>query len=552
MKINFWNTKVSFLFIFLFFSLYFIIGLLIYEDYGISIDEPIHRTFGYYWYFWLLKFFSINSENITLIEKNFLSADPDWVMHLLNGESLWYGPFFDLLTVFLEDKLNITDTKNIYQFRHLINFIFFYLSSVCLFFLLKFRFKNNLLSFTGVIFYVTAPRIFAESFYNPKDIIFMSLSVFCIFYSLKSLENFKILNLLKLSLFCAVATNVRIIGIIFPVIFFFLFFINSFEIKNYLKKNLFLFLYFILSYFTFLIILWPYLWIDTFSNLINAFTAYKNVVGGTNFYLGEYISSKHLPWHYIFVWVGITLPIIYLPLIIYSIFLVIKKFFINFLLIKKNELLFKKKNENYDFFLLIYLLLPIFYFITLNKPLIGGWRYLYFIFPALIYFVIFSIDKIINLKISLFLRNFFFILIFFSIFYNIYILVKLHPFQNIYFNNFVEKKANQLFEVDYWGLANADAINRILKDINQNKSNSIRTLSFTPLHYSAFLINDPLINKIKFSGTVNNNQEYIFTNYVYENNPKLLKKYNLPENYFKFFSFKIGNVLIYDIFKKKL
>jgi hypothetical protein len=552
MKINFWNAKVNFLFIFLFFFLYFIIGLLIYEDYGISIDEPIHRAFGYYWYFWLLKFFSFNSENIILIEKKFLSADPDWVMHLLNGESLWYGPFFDLLTVFLEDKLNITDTKNIYQFRHLINFIFFYLSSVCLFFLLKFRFKNNLLSFTGVIFYVTAPRIFAESFYNPKDIIFMSLSVFCIFYSLKSLENFKILNLLKLSLFCAVATNVRIIGIIFPVIFFFLFFINSFEIKNYLKKNLFLFLYFILSYFTFLIILWPYLWIDTFSNLINAFTAYKNVVGGTNFYLGEYISSKHLPWHYIFVWVGITLPIIYLPLIIYSIFLVIKKFFINFLLIKKNELLFKKKNENYDFFLLIYLLLPIFYFITLNKPLIGGWRYLYFIFPALIYFVIFSIDKIINLKISLFLGNLFFILIFFSIFYNIYILVKLHPFQNIYFNNFVEKKANQLFEVDYWGLANADAINRILKDINQNKSNSIRTLSFTPLHYSAFLINDPLINKIKFSGTVNNNQEYIFTNYVYENNPKLLKKYNLPENYFNFFSFKIGNVLIYDIFKKKL
>ena len=524
MKINFWNTKVSFLFIFLFFFLYFIIGLLIYEDYGISIDEPIHRTFGYYWYYWLLKFFSFNYENIILVEKKFLSADPDWVMHLLNGESLWYGPIFDLLTVFLEDKLNITDTKNIYQFRHLINFIFFYLSSVCLFFLLKFRFKNNLLSFTGVIFYVTAPRIFAESFYNPKDIIFMSLSVFCIFYSLKSLENFKILNLLKLSLFCAVATN----------------------------SSIFSGVYVILSYFTFLIILWPYLWIDTFSNLINAFTAYKNVVGGTNFYLGEYISSKHLPWHYIFVWVGITLPIIYLPLIIYSIFLVIKKFFINFLLIKKNELLFKKKNENYDFFLLIYLLLPIFYFITLNKPLIGGWRYLYFIFPALIYFVIFSIDKIINLKISLFLRNFFFILIFFSIFYNIYILVKLHPFQNIYFNNFVEKKANQLFEVDYWGLANADAINRILKDINQNKSNSIRTLSFTPLHYSAFLINDPLINKIKFSGTVNNNQEYIFTNYVYENNPKLLKKYNLPENYFKFFSFKIGNVLIYDIFKKKL
>jgi hypothetical protein len=552
MKLNLWNIKINFYLIILFFSIYFSIGLLVYKDYGLSIDEPIHRTLGYYWYLWLLKFFLINSESVILIENKFLSTDQEFIKILLKGDSLWYGPFFDLLTVFLEDKFNIVNLKEIYQFRHFINFIFFYSSSICLFFLLKFRFKNNLLSLIGVIFYISTPRFFAESFYNPKDIIFMSIGVFCLFYILKSLHELKILNLLILSFCCSLATNVRIMGIVFPVIFLFFFLINSLEIKNFFKKNLFLILFFLSFYFIFLILLWPYLWNDTISHLFNVFTAYKKVVGGTNFYLGEDISSKYLPWHYIFVWIAITIPLIYIPFILHTLFLVINKFFLNFLSIKKEGNLFKNKIEVYDFLFLIYFFLPIFYFISFNKPLIGGWRYLYFIFPSMIYFLIFSIDKIINFRTNLIFKNFFFILIFFTLLNNMFVLVKYHPFQNIYFNNLVEKKANQLFDIDYWGLANANAVSKIITDINTNKIATIRTSSFVPLHYSAYIIDDPLVGNLKFTGTINNNQDYIFTNYIYEQNPLLLKKYALPENFYKFLSFKVGDILIYDVYKRKL
>ena len=552
MKINLWNIKIKFYYIILFFLIYFFIGLLVYKDYGVSIDEPIHRTFGYYWYLWLAKFFSSNAESIILIERKFLSTDQEWVKNLLNGDSLWYGPFFDLFVVFLEDKFNIINPKKIYEFRHFVNFLFFYLSSICLFFLLKLRFKNSLLSLIGIIFYISAPRFFAESFYNPKDIIFMSIGVFCLFYTLKSLKNFKILNLLILSFFCALATNVRIMGIIFPIILFIFFFFNSLEIKNFFKKKFFFIFIFIFSYFIFTILLWPYLWNNTFSNLLNVFTAYQKIIGGTNFYLGEYISSKYLPWHYIFVWIAVTIPFIYLPLILHSLFLIIRKFILNFLSIKKEVKLFQNKIDEYDFLFLLFFFLPIFYFITFNKPLIGGWRYLYFIFPSIIYFVIYSIDKIINFKENLVLKNSIFVLIFFCILNNFFILIKFHPFQNIYFNKLVEKKANQLFDIDYWGLANANAISKILKEISPNEIYSIRTLSFVPLHYSIYIIDNSLLDNLKFTGTVNNNQDYIFTNYVYEQNPLLLRKYDLPKNYYKFLSLKVGDILIYDVFKKKL
>ena len=47
---------------------------------------------------------------------------------------------------------------------------------------------------------------------------------------------------------------------------------------------------------------------------------------------------------------------------------------------------------------------------------------------------------------------------------NIYNLVTLHPFQYVYFNSIFEKKANKLFEIDYWGLSNKFSLEKIVKD----------------------------------------------------------------------------------------
>ena len=54
---------------------------------------------------------------------------------------------------------------------------------------------------------------------------------------------------------------------------------------------------------------------------------------------------------------------------------------------------------------------------------------------------------------------------------------------------------------------------------------NLRTASFTPLGYSKKIMKRDDLNKLKLQGTVDNNQEYIFTNYVYERNPKYTKKY---------------------------
>ena len=46
-------------FIYLFFVSFFLIGILISDDYGISIDEPFHRSLGYFYIYKYLKIFQI-------------------------------------------------------------------------------------------------------------------------------------------------------------------------------------------------------------------------------------------------------------------------------------------------------------------------------------------------------------------------------------------------------------------------------------------------------------------------------------------------------------
>ena len=82
--------------------------------------------------------------------------------------------------------------------------------------------------------------------------------------------------------------------------------------------------------------------------------------------------------------------------------------------------------------------------------------------------------------------------------------------------------------------------------IEHTKEISIRIASFTPLGYGKYIINSEKLKNVNFSGNDALNQDYI-----YEADPKFLKKYFISENYEKFFTLKRGNIIINEIYKKK-
>ena len=545
-----YKYKYSNILIYLFFLFFLIAGSLIYKSFGLSIDEPFHRTSGYFWFYILAKKIFPLWDQLVDLKKSI--EQMEWSEQFFRGQFNEYGPLFDLFSVGLEKIFGITSAKGAYELKHLLTFLTFFISGIYFFKIISERFKNEIFSLLIVFFYFTSPRIFAESFYNCKDIIFMSFWVISIFYFFKSFEKNSLKNLILFSLFAAFATQIRIMGIQLIFFYLFYFFCQSLEEKKFLKKNSIYLINTLFFYFLFLYIFWPFLWGNPIQNLIKTFLTFSNYEWGLKvFYLGEYINADNLPWHYTIVWIFITSPLIYIFFFLIGFGKTFKLFFNNLTSISEgNEnKLWANNNQKKDFFIIFFLLTPILSVVLLNSTLYGGWRHLYFVYPSIIYliavgieFSYFKIKKKISNKV---------IIIFISILVscNFYTIIKLHPYQNIYFNSLVENKANKYFEIDYWGLANHEALEFIIKDKNNGDLVTIRTASFTPLNYSKKIINIDE-ETYKFGGTTHANQDYIFTNYHYEKNPKYEKKYLIPKNYQKVFTIQRGNVIINEIYKK--
>ena len=58
------------------------------------------------------------------------------------------------------------------------------------------RFSNINIALVGTLFYVLSPWIYASSFFNNKDLVFLSLKTIALYYCFKSLEKINYKNLI--------------------------------------------------------------------------------------------------------------------------------------------------------------------------------------------------------------------------------------------------------------------------------------------------------------------------------------------------------------------
>ena len=128
-----------------------------------------------------------------------------------------------------------------------------------------------------------------------------------------------------------------------------------------------------------------------------------------------------------------------------------------------------------------------------------------------------------------------------------------HPYQNIYFNSIFSKNVkniNEKFEIDYWGLSGKKALNYILSLEKNSNSVSIGVASYLQLDKSKKLLNKKDREKIKIVGQEYEKADYIYTNFMSEVDKKYNDKYNIPKSFSKIETFKMDNILVYEIYKK--
>lgn len=537
------KLKNNYIYILLFFIS--IIGVYTYQDYGVGIEEHFQRKSGFYWLNYLLSFTDFDVLKKTSFNK--LEEIKLFSPGLFPIEEFgFYGVLFDVPMAFIETFFEINMPIDYFYLRHISIFFIFLLSSFCFYKIIETRFQNTNLALVGFIFYTFSPRIYGNIFFDNKDIFFLSIFTINIFFFLKYLKKKNYLNLIFFASLCALSTSSRIIGLLIPISFLILIIFENLNSKN-LKKEFLKLIIFLITFFSILIIHWPYLWTLNLNQIANFFQPFFYAMNPWVFFNGEFYQSKYLPYSYIPVWIVITTPFYIFLFFILGFYRHAKRVFIRFLNVKEKSInnydIWRSRNEKFDFFLFINFLLVILLYIAINPALLSGWRHFYFLNIFIIFYSCYFLQvTFINQKKKIILS----ILIFLSLF-TIYENYKYHPFQSVYFNNFISNKFKEKFEIDTQSLSRVHAVKELLKEEGEL---NIATASWTPLENARSLIPSSEWKRLNFVGTEYDQANFIYSNFYYEVNINYNKKYEIPENFSLYKTFKIDGTRIYSIYKK--
>lgn len=513
-----------------------LVGVLIFRDYGMSFDEPVSRDNGGISLRYVLE----------RLYPSLIQSDPilkDIAIPLNSYRDRDYGVAFDMPVFAIERLLSFNDSSEQFYLRHLLTFFVFWLSSIAFFQIARLRYPDGHLALIGTFFYFISPRIFSESFYNNKDIVFMSLGVICTLTLLKFLKNPSLRNAAFHAMVSALTIDIRITGVIFPALTIVFFLLNT-QARTWAwplvacRALAYLALTLVVT-----IICWPWLWDAPLAKLKLAFLNMSNFRWPNfNLYLGQYVSAQKLPWHYPIVWIVTTTPPIYLLLASVGFLRIVEQFY------KLGLSVFTSFRSMIDYVAFSILFGSLTAVIFLNSTLYDGWRQLYFVYPALLILSLSGVASIVAIlsKLGLlWVRCFYFGLVVCVSMTAIW-MINAHPYQNVYFNLLAPRQWSDYFDGDYWGLSNLEGLKFIAKHDGQNP---IRVAALGANSIAQSLMLMPAETRSRFEFVANEDAaDYLITNFRF-----LAPSENiiLKEHWKKIYSVTIDNNDILNVFTKR-
>lgn len=412
-----------------FFIALFCIGALAFPAYGVSWDEP-------------------NQFRVSEKAYQYVFHGEPWPT--IVGER-FYGTVFELPAAVVGHLLELNDGRSILLLRHFLTFVYFFIGTIFFYLLCKRLFSSTWMGLLGAVVLVLSPRIFADAFYNSKDL--PNLSVFIIaMYTLVRFSDEENSKWMAIHAFAsALAIGIRLTSFLVPAFTgFFLLLHVLHGIKSgrseFGKRAGFFVCYLVLTI-LFTIGVWPFLWEQPVAHLQEAFT-FMSTLGISTYYMGETIHK--LPWHYLFVWVGVTTPLLYIGLFFCGLAAILTaavKRPVDWFLTRIDHLL-----------PLMWLLLPIISVHLTGAGIFDGWRHLYFVYPAVVIIALLGLQWLHHfIKKEMVLTS---ILAVHSLWIAGWMVAN-HPIQNAYFS-IPAPWVQHNFELDYWGLSFRPAFEYVL------------------------------------------------------------------------------------------
>lgn len=446
------------LLIIILFGAYFMAGILVYKDYGISTDEPTERE---------STFITIKYAMDTLGIDGQEGANGD----LENYSDRYYGIVLQLPPTIAEWASNFPSWIMVYHMRHLWTFMVCFLGYICFYLMCRELLKSRWLSLAGTAMIAFYPRFFAEQFYNIKDMIFVSMVMISMYMTVRVIESqCSVFWTLLFVVVTALTTNVRIIGAIFPVLLLGYLWLtqilNRCEVdtgeKNHHTARTSILV--IVGYWLTYVASMPILWKNPVKGILEVFINFSVYAdwNGTIVFMGNIIGKNEIPWYYIPVWLLISLPIWYLVLLALTVVV------FAILLIRKIERREKIQinslfHNKYVLWAFLIGFLPWLAAVTAHWTLYNAWRHCYFILPPMVLVILFALARLMNDLRKDVVRKGLMLTMAFGLAVQVFWIIRNHPYEMVYLNA-ASRKWGADFDRDYWHLANLELCRYILEN----------------------------------------------------------------------------------------
>ncbi|WP_035567967.1 hypothetical protein [Hymenobacter sp. IS2118] len=465
----------------LFFGGLLLLGLLLTPDYGMSWDEPAEREAGY-----------VSLQYVAQRLAPYVPQSPyltGWPV-LRTYRDADHGVAFQLPMAVMEAIFSRHDLQRAYWLRHFLVFGTFVLGTWAIFRLASARFASWKWGLVAAGILVLSPRIFAEAFYNYKDLVFMNLFVLGGYTLTRLLRRPTAGRAVVHALVTALATDVRIMGLLLPVLtlgFGALEWWARPVRRPALVRTLALY-----SAATgpLVVLFWPYLWEAPLQRLWECFGSYRRYRQTMQvFYLGQMESCQRLPWHYLAVWLLVTTPVVYSLLFLGGAGAVLRGFF------RRPVAFLRRTAGRRDLLFGAWCVGPLVLIVAIQSVVYDGWRHVYFIYPAFVLLAVRGLWAGVQAYQAAApgsarrrLGQLAGVLLAAGVAHTAVRQVADHPHQYAYFSFLPGPVAGQLFERDYWGISTVHGLAWVLA----NDKRMTITLSDT-LYSKDFIGNNLLL-----------------------------------------------------------
>ena len=428
------------------FIILLLIGLVAVRGYGINVDENTEIDIARMDLKEYVRLFL--GENSRLFQyMDGLIGDLMDSVEIDHGEALLY-PIVVVVSVLR--AVGRTDLGMLAYHYYL--YVWFLLGLLAAYHIGKFLTGKRIFGVVAVIFIGLNPLLFGLCFINKKDMVMLSLTSICIWFGIQFVEKKTWQWSVLWAVSVAFCVNMRIIGIAYAGLFGGLYLLE-FLISKVKDRRIFLngILAIIVMVIVFIAIT-PATWYSLPEYFVYTISSSASFLRwhGWELYCGELYRylEKSLPWHYFFVYFGITTPLLFLVAIVFGQAGCIVAF--------KSQ---KEEWRNLKYIIICALIvwIPMLFYIIKGANV--TFRHFLFMYPPLVFMAVYTLGRLCCRKrLVQIIRGG---LALQSVVCMVLIITG-HPFQTTYFNVLAGKNVAERFEyinTDYY----KEALEKILK-----------------------------------------------------------------------------------------